>query len=218
MKGGHMRTLVVAVGASVVVFLIAVALAPAQVGAIAFGSNRPAACSNAVDFNANYDCPTPYVELAPPPEGDEVFSRVWQCPATKYAIGMVKREHGNDREACAGAGTTGWVAAERPSPAPPCEITGNVPPVLWPLLCDFATSVHGGEGPVNALTVMVEDADIARAIRSGSPEAENLLLNMLNAWMVQRGVRVAQVDIFYGRAHIATAETHVWRAPSVTFH
>ena len=65
---------------------------------------------------------------------------------------------------------------------------------------------------------MVEDADIARAIRSGSPEAENLLLNMLNAWMVQRGVRVAQVDIFYGRAHIATAETHVWRAPSVTFH
>ena len=156
--------------------------------------------------------------LAPPPEGDEVFSRVWQCPATKYAIGMVKREHGNDREACAGAGTTGWVAAERPSPAPPCEITGNVPPVLWPLLCDFATSVHGGEGPVNALTVMVEDADIARAIRSGSPEAENLLLNILNAWMVQRGVRVAQVDIFYGRAHIATAETHVWRAPSVTFH
>ena len=111
----------------------------------------------------------------------------------------------------------GWRQSDR---APPrrARSPGTYPPVLWPLLCDFATSVHGGEGPVNALTVMVEDADIARAIRSGSPEAENLLLNMLNAWMVQRGVRVAQVDIFYGRAHIATAETHVWRAPSVTFH
>ena len=75
--------------------------------------NFPAACSNAVDFNANYDCPTPYVELAPPPDGDEMFSRVWQCPATKSAIGMVKRELGNDREACAGAGSIEWVVAER---------------------------------------------------------------------------------------------------------
>ena len=69
---------------------------------------RPAACSNAAEFQAAYDCPTPYVEMQPPPEGDAVFSRVWQCPATKFAIGMVKREHGNDREACGGAGTTAW--------------------------------------------------------------------------------------------------------------
>ena len=103
-------------------------------------------------------------------------------------------------------GTTGWVAAERPSPAQPCDITGNVPQVLWPLLCDFATSVHGGEGPVNALTVMVEDTDIAYAIRSGSPEAENMLLNLLVAGghhpgatgrggRLARRVRLARADL-----------------------
>ena len=69
---------------------------------------RPAACSNAAEFMATYDCPSPYVELQPPPEGDAVFSQVWQCLETKYAIGMVKREHGNDREACASAGTIRW--------------------------------------------------------------------------------------------------------------
>ena len=78
---------------------------------------RPAACSNAAEFQAAYDCPTPYVEMQPPPEGDAVFSRVWQCPATKFAIGMVKREHGNDREACGSVGTTGWTLPADPDSA-----------------------------------------------------------------------------------------------------
>ena len=75
---------------------------------------RPAACSNAAEFLAAYDCPTPYVEMQPPPEGDEVFSRVWQCPATKIAMGMVKRELGNDREGCASVGTTRWTLPADP--------------------------------------------------------------------------------------------------------
>ena len=77
---------------------------------------RPSACSNAAEFQAAYDCPTPYVEMQPPPdEGDAVFSRVWQCPATKFAIGMVKR--GNDREGCGGAGTTRWTLPADPDSA-----------------------------------------------------------------------------------------------------
>ena len=205
-----MRDFIVAVGAVVTVSLAA-SLTHAQVSS---AGNFPAACSNAVDFSANWNCPTPYVELEPPPEGDEIFSRVWQCPATKYAVGMVKREHGNDREACAGAGTTRWVA---PSPVPPCDISGNVPDALWPLLCQLAVSVHGGDEPSNVLTVTVGDSDMATGIGSGSPQAENMLLELLGAWMRVRGIRVAAVDVFYGRAHLATAETHAWRAPTVTF-
>ena len=74
----------------------------------------------------------------------------------------------------------GWRQSDR---APPSHATspGTSRRFSGPSCGDFATSVHGGEGPVNALTVMVEDTDIAYAIRSGSPEAENMLLNLLVA-------------------------------------
>ena len=84
------------------------AICAVLIAAPALADNRPAACSNAAEFQSAYDCPTAYVEMQPPPEGDAVFSRVWQCPETEYALGMVKREHGNDREACASAGVSGW--------------------------------------------------------------------------------------------------------------
>ena len=134
---------------------------PARRGQQQRGFSSAASRPGRVDFNANYDCPTPYVELAPPPEGDEVFSRVWQCPATKYAIGMVKREHGNGPggvRGCRNDRMGGGRATEpRPAVRDHRERTRRF---SWPLLCDFATSVHGGEGPVNALTRIMHEEPI----------------------------------------------------------
>ena len=143
----------------------------------------------------------------------EFFSNGSSITGASYAQALLGCETEVVRQPLPRLETAGGAAEQ----SPPCDITGNVPDVLRPLLCTVATSVHGGDAPVNQLTVTV-DRDIADAIRARMSEAENMLLNMLDAWMTQRGVRVASVEVFYGRAHLATVETHVWRAPSVTFH
>ena len=62
---------------------------------------RPAACSNAAEFQAAYDCPTPYVEMQPPPEGDAVFSRVCQARA-RQRPGGVRRCRNDQMDAARG--------------------------------------------------------------------------------------------------------------------
>ena len=109
-----MRTQVVAVGAVIGVFLIPAALAPVLTGAEREdGSNLPAAaCSNLEAFEQRpdvWDCPTPYVEMQPAPEGDDVaYDRVWLCSTTKAVIGMVKPSMGLDPGMCGGSGMKGW--------------------------------------------------------------------------------------------------------------
>lgn len=99
-----------------------------------------------------------------------------------------------------------------------CEITGNVPQQLRDPICGIATSAHGGDAPVNQLTLTVS-VSVATAVRLETPPvAEDALLDLLAAWKRLRGVRVARLEVFYGRAHLATARTHVIRPDSVEFH
>ncbi len=98
-----------------------------------------------------------------------------------------------------------------------CEITGNVPASLRSVICGVATSVHGSDAPVNQLTIIVT-REMAFALRARSPDADNLMLALLNRWMTDRGVRVARVEAFYGRTHLATAKTRVFGAPRVEYH
>ena len=98
-----------------------------------------------------------------------------------------------------------------------CEITGSVPASVRSVICGVATSVHGGDAPVNQLTIMVT-REMAFALRARSPDADNLMLALLNRWMTNRGVRVARVEAFYGRTHLATAKTRVFGAPRVEYH
>lgn len=98
-----------------------------------------------------------------------------------------------------------------------CEITGEVPQAIRSVICNIATSVHGGDAPVNALTLIVS-RPVAAQIRAETVDAEDMLLTLLAAWQNTRQVDVARVEVFYGRAHLATARTHVFRQPSVTFH
>ena len=98
-----------------------------------------------------------------------------------------------------------------------CDITGNVPAQLRAPICGIATSAHGGDAPVNQLTLIVS-VSVATAVRLETPVAESALLDLLAAWKRLRGVRVARLEVFYGRAHLATARTHVIRPDSVEFH
>ena len=102
----------------------------------------------------------------------------------------------------------------------PCDLSGNIPRELFDLLCQMAASAHGEGAPLNALTVVMapEHADLAREIRAGSIEAENMLLELHGAWTRTLGARACMVEVFYGRAHLATAMTNVFSPPSVTFH
>ena len=104
-----------------------------------------------------------------------------------------------------------------PAEAQSCEITGKVPRSIRENICAVATSVHGGDAPVNQLTLMLT-REVAYAIRARTPDADNFMLTLLDRWMTDRGVSVARVEVFYGRAHIATAETHMFSTPSVTYH
>ena len=98
-----------------------------------------------------------------------------------------------------------------------CEITGNVPASTRGVICDVATSVHGGNAPVNELTIIVT-SDVALALPARRPDVEDFLLTLLNRWMTDRSVRVARVEAYYGRAHLATTETRVFGAPRVQYH
>ena len=104
-----------------------------------------------------------------------------------------------------------------PAFARSCEITGNVPVSIRGVICGVATSVHGGDAPVNQLTIMVT-REVAFALRAKTPDAEDFMLTLLNRWMTERVARVARVEAFYGRAHLATAETRVFGAPRVEYH
>ena len=105
---------------------------------------RPAACSNAAEFFPAYDCPAPYVELEPPAGGDDVFSRVWQCSATTAAIGMVKREHGNEHDKCASAGFTRWTLPTDPDFALRSAVRHTViMPCLRDAIADAPASARG---------------------------------------------------------------------------
>ena len=104
-----------------------------------------------------------------------------------------------------------------PAFAQTCEITGNVPASIRGVICGMATSVHGGDAPVNQLTIIVT-REMAFALRAKAPDADNLMLALLDRWMTDRGIRVARVEAFYGRTHLATAETRVFGAPRVEYH
>lgn len=102
-----------------------------------------------------------------------------------------------------------------------CEITGRVPSSIRSAICRVATSVHGGEAPVNQLTLIVT-REIAREISAETPDARDFMLTLLDRWMTDRPsslrLRVARVEVFYGRAHLATAKTRVFGNPTVEFH
>ena len=85
------------------------------------------------------------------------------------------------------------------------------------MICGAATSVHGGDAPVNQLTIMVTHK-VAFSLRAKTPDAEDFMLTLLNRWMTDHGVRVARVEAFYGRAHLATAKTRIFGAPRVEYH
>ena len=65
------------------------------------------------------------------------------------------------------------------------EITGNVPASIRGVICSVATSVHGGDAPVNQLTIIVT-REMAFALRAKTPDADNLMLALLNRWMTDQ--------------------------------
>ena len=98
-----------------------------------------------------------------------------------------------------------------------CDITGNVPSNIRKIICQVATSVDGGDEPVNRLTLMLKRS-IAEEVSSKSMDAKNFMLSILTAWKNGRNVKVARVDAFYQRVHLATAKTNVFSDDSVEFH
>lgn len=79
--------------------------------------NRPVECSNAAELLEAYDCPSPYVELMPPPDGDEIFERGWWCVETDHALGKHHFDpHHPDRYGkCSSGyrpGIVGWHASD----------------------------------------------------------------------------------------------------------
>ena len=101
--------------------------------------------------------------------------------------------------------------------ARPCDATGKIPSELQGPLCGIATSVHGGDAPVNQLTVILKRS-VANEVAAKTLDGKNMLLQLLGSWTRTRGVRVARVEVFYGRVHIATVKTRAFGAPSITFH
>ena len=93
-----------------------------------------------------------------------------------------------------------------PAFAQKCEITGNVPASIRSVICGVATSVHGGDAPINRLTAIVS-REMAFALRARVPDADNLMLVLLDRRMMGRDIQVARVDAFYGRTHLATAKS-----------
>ena len=92
-----------------------------------------------------------------------------------------------------------------------------MPQAIRTAICGVATSVYGGDEPVNALTLIVR-RDVATTIAARTPDARDFMLTLLDRWMTDRNVRVARVEVFYGRAHLAAAETRVFGGPTVEFH
>ena len=109
------------------------------------------------------------------------------------------------------------LSASPPGLAQTCEIEGTVPASIRSVICRMATSVHGGEPPVNRLTVVVT-REVAFAISAETPDVRDLLLTLLDRWITARNVRVARVEVFFGRAHLATARTRLFGRPIVEFH
>lgn len=103
------------------------------------------------------------------------------------------------------------------SGAPDCEVTGTVPKNIKEVICKVATSVHGGKSPVNQLTIVLKRAPAA-TVATKSIDAKDFLLTLLNSWKEGRKVKVARVEAYYNRVHLATAKTNVFSPPSVTFH
>ena len=102
-------------------------------------------------------------------------------------------------------------------PGQNCDITGTVPSEIKAVLCKTATSVHGGGAPVNQLTIMLRRS-YATIISTKNMDAKNFMLTLLGAWKRGRKVKVARVEAYHGRAHLATAKTSAWSDDAVTFH
>ncbi len=98
-----------------------------------------------------------------------------------------------------------------------CDITGDVPSNLRRTICQVATSVDGGDEPVNRLTLMLKRS-VAKEVSGKGMDAKNFMLSILDAWKNGRKVKVARVDAFYQRTHLATAKTNVFSGDSVEFH
>ena len=97
-----------------------------------------------------------------------------------------------------------------------CEITGTVPKKIRDSICGVAESVHGGTAPTNILTIAMKRAPAA-AFSTRSPDAKDMALTLLNAWKTGRGVKVAEVHFYRGRARLAVAETTVFSGDVVKF-
>ena len=109
------------------------------------------------------------------------------------------------------------LSASTPGLAQTCEITGTVPASIRGVVCVVATSVHGGESPGNELTLVVT-REFAFLVTAQTPVARDFILTLLDRWMTDRNVRVARVEVYYGRAHLATARPRVLSGPLIEFH
>ena len=78
--------------------------------------------------------------------------------------------------------------------------------------CEFAWVLQCAQ-----LTLIVT-REVAFTISAETPDARDFMLTLLDRWMTDRNVRVARVEVFYGRAHLATAQTRVFGGPTVEFH
>ena len=85
------------------------------------------------------------------------------------------------------------------------------PKMLWP---PFTSSRRLIEAP---LTVVLRQGPAA-AVASKNLDAKNFLLALLEAWKKGRKVKVARVELYYGRVHLATTKTNAFSPPSVIFH
>ena len=79
------------------------------------------------------------------------------------------------------------------------------------------TRREAAQPAVNQLTLIVT-REVAYTIAADTLDARDFMLTLLDRWMTDRNVRVARVEVSYGRAHLATAETRVFGGPTVEFH
>ena len=97
-----------------------------------------------------------------------------------------------------------------------CEITGTVPTKIRANICNVATGAHGGDKPINQLTISLKRAPAA-ALWAKTPEARSFMLTLRDTWMTGRGVKMARVEAYFGQARVAVAETRAWGSPRVMF-
>ena len=77
------------------------------------GEYAPAECDNGTlpDW---FMCPSPYVEMVPPPTGDTTFLQAWHCRETTHSLGLVNDSTGG----CGGSKGLdmfpGWIVPEAP--------------------------------------------------------------------------------------------------------